>query len=432
MKMADLHKLAIMLQELDDQMVACMKCGMCQAVCPVFAETMNESDVTRGKIALLENLAHEMIADAEGVKDKLNKCLLCGSCAANCPSGVQVMDIFLKGRVIVNGYLGLSPVKKAIFRGMLTKPTLFNALLSFGSKFQGLFTSKVDDLLGSSCSKIMSPLIGDRHFLTLAPTPFRKIASGLDTAPGKSGLKVAFFPGCVVDKMLPRVGEAVLKVLKHHGVGVFLPKDQACCGIPTLSSGDRESFDKLVKLNVEAFKKGDFDVLITPCATCTATIKEMWPKFAENYPADLKAAVLALAAKTMDVSQFLVDKVGVKALESSAGGRRVTYHDPCHLVKSLGVSAQPRTVLRASKDCDFVEMAEANRCCGNGGTFNLHHYEVSKQIGQRKRDNVVAAKVEVVATSCPACMMQLTDALSRNGDHIAVRHAVEIYAESLD
>ncbi|MBU1002328.1 MAG: (Fe-S)-binding protein [Proteobacteria bacterium] len=430
--MADLHKLALMLQELDDQMVACMKCGMCQAVCPVFAETMNESDVTRGKIALLENLAHELIADAQGVKDKLNKCLLCGSCAANCPSGVQVMDIFLKGRVIVNGYLGLSPIKKAIFRGMLTKPTLFNALLSFGGKFQGLFTTKVDDLLGSSCSKIMSPLIGDRHFLTLAATPFRKIASGLDTAPGKSGLKVAFFPGCVVDKMLPRVGEAVLKVMKHHGVGVFLPKDQACCGIPTLSSGDRESFDKLVKLNVAAFKKGSFDVLITPCATCTATIKEMWPKFAENYPADLKADVLSMAAKAMDVNQFLVDKVGVKAVESSPGGTRVTYHDPCHLVKSLGVSAQPRTVLGACKDYEFVEMAEANRCCGNGGTFNLHHYEVSKKIGQRKRDNVAASKAEVVATSCPACMMQLTDSLSRNGDRIAVRHTLEIYAESLD
>jgi len=429
--MADLHKLAIMLQELDDQMVACMKCGMCQAVCPVFAETMNESDVTRGKIALLENLAHEMIADANGVKEKLNKCLLCGSCAANCPSGVQIMDIFLKGRAIVNGYLGLSPAKKAIFRGMLTKPTLFNTLLGIGAKFQGLFTSKVDDLLGSSCSKLMSPLIGDRHFLTLADTPFRKIASELDTPAGKSGLKVAFFPGCVVDKMLPRIGEAVLKVMKHHGVGMFLPKGQACCGIPTLSSGDRESFDKLVKINAKAFAKGKYDVLITPCATCTATIKEMWPKFCEDYPADVKATVLEMASKAMDVSQFLVDKVGVKAAEGT-GGRRVTYHDPCHLVKSLGVSKQPRTLLNAAKGYEFVEMAEANRCCGNGGTFNLHHYEVSKKIGQRKRNNVVASKAEVVATSCPACMMQLTDTLSRNGDRIAVRHAVELYAETLD
>ena len=430
--MADLHKLAAMLQELDDMMVTCMKCGMCQAVCPVFGATLNESDVTRGKIALLENLAHEMVSDVDGVKEKLNKCLLCGSCAANCPSGVKIMDIFLQGRVIVNTYMGLPAAKKIIFKGMLTKPALFNALVGMGGKFQGLFTSKVDDLLGSSCSKIMSPLIGDRHFLTLADKPLRKDVPKLNTEPGASGLKVAFFPGCVVDKMLPRVGHAALKVLKHHGVGVYMPSGQACCGIPTLSSGDRESFEKLVKHNVKAFRKGKYDYLITPCATCTATIKEMWPRFVDGFPVDIKAEVLAMADKAMDISQFLVDKVGVKAQDAPTGGRRVTYHDPCHLVKSLGVKTQPRTLLKANREYNFVEMAEADRCCGNGGTFNLHHYEVSKKIGLRKRGNVVAAKADVVATSCPACMMQLTDMLSQSGDRIPVRHAVEIYAETLD
>ena len=430
--MADLHKLATMLQELDDLMITCMKCGMCQAVCPVFGETLKESDVTRGKITLLENLAHEMVSDAEGVQEKLNKCVLCGSCQANCPSGVKIMDIFLKGRIIVNTYMGLPAAKKIIFKGMLTKPALFNSLVGMGSKFQGMFTSKVDDLLGSSCSKIMSPLIGDRHFLTLADKPLRKIVPKLDTPAGASGLKVAFFPGCVIDKMLPRVGEASLKVLKHHGVGVFMPAGQACCGIPTLASGDRESFDKLVKLNVKAFAKGEFDYLITACATCTATIKELWPKFVEGYPAGLKADVLALAEKTMDINQFLVDKVGVKAQTAPTGGKLVTYHDPCHLIKSLGVSAQPRTLIKANREYNFVEMAEADRWCGNGGTFNLHHYDVSKQIGQRKRDNIVASKAEVVATGCPACMMQITDMLSQNGDRISVRHPVEIYAETLD
>ena len=158
----------------------------------------------------------------------------------------------------------------------------------------------------------------------------------------------------------------------------------------------------------------------------------MWPRFVDAFPADIKAEVLAMAGKTMDISQFLVDKVGVMAQDAPTGGRRVTYHDPCHLVKSLGVKTQPRTLLKANREYNFVEMAEADRCCGNGGTFNLHHYEVSKKIGKRKRDNVVAAKADVVATSCPACMMQLTDMLSQSGDRIPVRHAVEIYAETLD
>src|SRR6056297_1328840 len=230
--MADVHELAKMLEELDDQMVTCMKCGMCQAVCPVFTETMKEGDVTRGKIALLENLAHEMIKDPKGVQDKLNMCLLCGSCAANCPSGVKVMDIFIKGRAIVNGYMGLPATKKAILRGMLTRPGLFNNLVDVASKFQGLFVSKADDLIGTSCSKLMSPIIGDRHFMPLAKKSLHSMVKSMDTPAGKSGLRVAFFPGCLLDKMYPRIADATFKVLKHHGVGVFMPEKQACCGIP--------------------------------------------------------------------------------------------------------------------------------------------------------------------------------------------------------
>ena len=429
--MTDLHQLAVMLKELDDQMVTCMKCGMCQAVCPVFRETLREADVTRGKIALLENLAHEMVSDAGGVKEKLNKCLLCGSCQANCPSGVKVIDIFLKARVIVNSYMGLPAAKKVIFKGMLTKPWLFNALLSVGEKFQGLFTSPADERLGSSCSKIMSPLIGDRHFLPLAEKPLRKVVSKLNTSKGASGLKVAFFPGCVIDKMLPRVGVAVLEVLMHHSVGIFMPAGQACCGIPAVSSGDIESFDKLVRINAKTFAKGDYDYLVTACATCTATIKEIWPKFLDRFPGDVQNQVRRMAQKTMDINQFIVDKIGVQPQPAATGGTRVTYHDSCHLKKSLGVVAQPRTLLKANPAYNFVEINECDQCCGNGGTFNLHHYEVSKLIGDRKRDNIVASKADVVTAGCPACMMQLTDVLSRHGDRVQVRHPVEIYAQGL-
>lgn len=430
--MADLHRLAVMLQELDDQMVACMKCGMCQAVCPVFSETLNEADVTRGKIALLENLAKELVADPEGVQEKLNKCLLCGSCAANCPSGVKIMDIFLRARVIVNSYMGLSATKKLILKGMLTRPGLFNGLVSMASMFQGIFTKPVDDVLGSSCSKFLAPVIGDRHFLPLDKNPFHSRVPKLDTPAGASGLKVAFFPGCLVDKIFPRIGEAVLKVMKYHGVGVFMPAGQPCCGIPALSSGDKESYDKLVKANAKLFAKGSFDVLITPCATCTSTIKEIWPKFVEGYAPGIKADVLSMSEAAMDVNQFLVDKVGVAPAQTTTGSTRVTVHDPCHLTKSLSVKTQPRTLVRANKDCEIVEMKEADRCCGCGGSFNLNHYDVSKRIGARKRANIAASGADIVATGCPACMLQISDMLSQAGDRITVRHPVELYAQTLD
>ncbi|MCK9293892.1 MAG: (Fe-S)-binding protein [Desulfobulbaceae bacterium] len=426
--MADLHQLAQMFRELDDQLVSCMRCGMCQAVCPVFAQTGRETDVTRGKLALLDGLAREMLTDAAGVNDKLNRCLLCGTCQANCPSGVRVMDIFLKARAIMTGYFGLSGTKKAIFRGMLANPRLFNALTGMGATFQGLFTKKVDDMLGSSCARFNSPLVGDRHFKTLAATPLHKLVPELDTPAGASGIRVAFFTGCVIDKIFPRVGQAALEVLARKGVGVFLPAQQACCGIPALSSGDQATFDKLVAMNVQWFTAREFDYLLTSCATCTSTIKELWPRMFKGDPA-LGAAIKELAGRTMDISQFLVDVLGVTEAPA-AGGGKVTYHDPCHLKNGLGITAQPRTLIKAA-GCAYTEMREAGSCCGCGGSFNVAHYELSKKIGSRKAQNIMDAGADILATSCPACMLHITDMLSHKQAGIKVKHVIELYADSM-
>ncbi|WP_285906421.1 (Fe-S)-binding protein [Pseudodesulfovibrio pelocollis] len=424
--MADIHKLAKMFKELDDQLVSCMRCGMCQAVCPIFAQTGREADVTRGKLALLDGLANEMLTDAEGVNEKLNRCLMCGTCQSNCPSGVKVMDIFLKARAIMTGYFGLSAAKRAIFRGMLKNPRLFNALTDMGSKFQGLFTKKVDDMLGSSCARFNAPIVGDRHFRTLAEKPLHKVVPELNTPAGKSGIRVALYVGCVIDKMFPSVGLSILKVLERHGVGVFMPSGQACCGIPALSSGDTDTFDSLVGINMERFGEGEFDYLVTGCATCTSTIKELWPRMYQG-PSALKYDIAALERKTMDISQFLVDILKLEP-KDSAGGRTVTYHDPCHLKNSLGITAQPRTMIKAA-GCSFKEMNEAGVCCGCGGSFNIAHYEMSRQIGGRKAENIVASGADTVATSCPACMLQITDMLSRKKAGVNVKHVIELYAD---
>ncbi|OIN99832.1 MAG: (Fe-S)-binding protein [Desulfovibrionaceae bacterium CG1_02_65_16] len=429
--MSDLPELLKQLGELDDQLVTCMRCGTCQAVCPMYEQTGREADVARGKIALLEGLAYKLVKDPEGVQDKLSRCLLCGSCAASCPSGVKVLDIFIKARSILVAYLGLPTVKKIIFRGMLTKPGLFDGLMSLAAKFQGLFTSPANDVIGTSCSRLLQPIIGERHFRLLAKTPLHREFPSLDTPAGASGLKVAFFPGCMVDKMYTGIGEASLKVFKHHGVGVFLPAGQACCGIPALASGDMDSYLTLVRENLAAFKGGSFDALVTPCASCTSTIKEVWPMLSDRMSPSEQKAIKAIAEKTMDINAFVADKLGVVPPEPAADAVTVTMHDPCHLKKALGVSAQPRKLVAMNSKYVLKEMAGADTCCGCGGSFTLTHADMSAKIGQRKRDNIKNSGAQVVATGCPACMMQISDMLSRNGDNISVKHPIEIYAESL-
>ena len=428
--MASMEALARLMRELEDQLIVCMRCGMCQSVCPVFDQTGREADVARGKLALLSGLMEQMFDDPEGVYERLSRCLLCGSCAANCPSGVRVQEIFLKARAILSGYMGLPPAKRLILRGMLAKPAVFDRLTEWGARFQKIFTRPVNDIVGTSCARVMSPLIQDRHFRTLAKVPFHRQVPALDRPAGKSGLKVAMFTGCLIDKMFPNIAHSTIRVLEHLGVGIFLPDNQGCCGIPALSSGDLDTFNRLLAHNLARFAAGDFDVLVTACATCTSTIHEVWPTMADERHRD---AAVKLAERTMDINQFLVRDAGLEPSAAATDGTHtVTYHDPCHLKKSLKVFVEPRTVIQAARGCRLKEMAQPDWCCGMGGSFNLQHYDISKGIGQKKAAQIQATGADIVATGCPACMIQISDMLSQAGASIAVRHPIELYAEALN
>ncbi|MCP4691262.1 MAG: (Fe-S)-binding protein, partial [Desulfobacterales bacterium] len=376
----------------------------------------------------------QMFQDPDGVNERLNKCLLCGSCAANCPSGVSVLEIFIKARGVLTGYKGLSPAKRVALRGMLARPGLFDRCMEWAAKLQEPFTKTVNPTVGASCARIGSPLLSGRHFKPLAKVPFHKQISTARAAAARprpgGGPRVAFFVGCLLDKVFPGAARASVTALEHHGVDVFIPGGQGCCGIPALSAGDREVCLGLMRHNFERFKADEFDFLVTSCATCTSTIKKLWPMTARDTPLQQQAE--ALAEKTLDIHQLLVQEVGLDAPgDPGPSPTRVAYHDPCHLKKSLGVAAEPRAVLNASSGFRLTEMADADVCCGMGGSFNLQYYDISSEIGQLKRDAIQASGAAIVAAGCPACMMQISDMLSRAGDDIAVRHPIELYVEGL-
>ncbi|MDR1857347.1 MAG: (Fe-S)-binding protein [Desulfovibrio sp.] len=429
--METLHELANRLMALDDRIVACMRCGLCQAVCPMFWSSGMEADVARGKLALVNNLAHEMISNPDAVLEKLGRCLLCGSCQAACPPGVKIMEVFLEAREVVTAYVGLNPVKKMIFRTLLPNPGLFNFTMRVGAPMQRLVFRKTGSPQETVCAPWLNFMLGDRHMRNLASPAFHVSHPGINEPRRGDAPRVAFFPGCMGDKMYTDMSEACLKVLRHHGVAVFMPKNLACCGLPALASGDAEGMIKEVRTNMDALAGEDFDYILSPCGSCTAAIKEFWPLYAARVEPILRRRIQNLAAKAMDINAFLVNVLKVQRKEPAQGARAVTYHDSCHLRKSLGVVSEPRALIGANPAYVHKEMAEADVCCGCGGSFNLFHYDHSRKIGQRKRDNVVASGASIVAAGCPACMMQLEDVLSHNADPVKVRHTVELYAEGL-
>ncbi|MCD6584915.1 MAG: (Fe-S)-binding protein [Desulfobacteraceae bacterium] len=439
-----------MMKTLDQAVARCSRCGMCQAVCPLYIVTKNESDVARGKLMLLDGLMRSFFEDPKGVLQRLDRCLLCGSCAANCPRGVNTLEIFLNARIIISGYSRMPLVKKIIFRYLLSNPELFDRIISWASKWQYLFFIKTEFQLDASCAALISPLLSKRRMVPLAPVPFHKISPKIDPAlkpklkpklkperrktEKKSGLKVAFFVGCLLDKVFPKIATDIVRILNYHEISVFIPSSQGCCGIPALSSGDQVTFNRLVAHSLDQFDPSGFDYLVTGCATCTATIKKFWPSMYKPASEDQGAAVHRIAEKTYDINQFLVDVLGVKKsdkAEQNAARPIITYHDPCHLRKTLNVHSEPRLVIQANNAYSFKEMPDADTCCGMGGSFNLAHYGLSTDIGKKKVANIESTGAAVVATGCPACMIQLVDMLAREKKQIRVAHTIEIYSEKI-
>ena len=284
------------------------------------------------------------------------------------------MDTFLEAREIVTAYLGVHPLKKIIFRTLLAKPKLVNLAMRIGAPCQGVLFRATGNAQATTRAPLLDAIIGNRHIRKLAPKPLHVTQGELNTVPGASNLRVAFFPGCLGDKLYTGMAEACLKVLRHHGVGIYMPSGFACCGIPAIASGDIDGMLAETKVNLEVLARGTFDYIVTPCSSCTSTIKEMWPHYANRLDSRQKRLAEEFAAKAMDINAFLIDVLKVEPLE--ARGERpvsVTYHDSCHLKKSLNVSAQPRAVIGLNPRYELVEMAEADRCCGCGGSFNLFH-----------------------------------------------------------
>ncbi|OQY50226.1 MAG: (Fe-S)-binding protein [Desulfobacteraceae bacterium 4572_89] len=453
-----MEKLARDVKALEDQLAICTRCGMCQANCPIYAKTRQESDVSRGKLALIKGLIDQVFDDAKGVNQRINRCLLCGSCSYKCPSNVDTVQIILKARSIINQYLGLSLAKKIIFKNLLANPRTFNRLMEAAAPFQKLAFKQEKNSQGTSCARIASPLLRHRHMVPLSNTPFSSQINEMDFREKGKGLRVAFFTGCLIDKVFPNIAHSVMDVLTHFKARVFIPENQGCCGIPALASGDMKTFKKLLAFHVNLFSARDFDYLVTACATCSSTIINLWPTLLQGQGINdpgigkllEKAAVIAektvdiswLMAKRFDISSPFKEKpypqeTGLKETDTKeispkeiSPQETITYHDPCHLKKSLGVFEEPRQVIKACGK-NLVEMAAPDQCCGMGGSFNLDHYDLSALIGEDKALDIMDTGCSTVATSCPACIMQISDMLARQNSRIRVKHPVEIYGEQL-
>jgi glycolate oxidase iron-sulfur subunit len=391
----------------------CSKCGKCRSVCPVFAETNDESMVARGRITLAEALINDDLDYSGRYLRSLKSCIRCLRCVEACPSGVDVVEIVRSMRAEAANKLGLSPLTKLVFRRVLPNRRLYNLAIRFASVAQRLLPRERHGKLRHL------PLFfrGERSVPPLARRTFLERARGYEPLPD-AGQRVGFFVGCLINYVYPEIGEAVVRFLNRCGVDVVVPPDQVCCGAPVIAMGDQVAAEKLAERNVQVFRDTGVDTILVACATGGKTLKEDYRRVLGKDSDEFSASV-------KDVVEFVGDLVPPTVRAATA---KVTYHDPCHLRWGQGIYREPREILKRA--AQYEEMPDAERCCGMGGTFSFFFHDISRRIADRKMEAIAATDAEVVATACPGCMLQLGEGVARCGIDKSVKHLIEILEEA--
>ena len=400
---------------------SCATCAKCNSVCPVYDVFQSEDMSSRGWFEIVTSKDYSYLNS----KRVVEACLNCKSCRTICPAGVDVSELILQRRAEHP-----NQGSRWLF-ALHARPIIFEAILKVLAMTQGLWDRplprKVLERLAAPLLQRIAPtaqLPADMVLPKLASTHLRERYQNL-TQPLKDGAgpRVAYFHGCAANYFDDGVGDAVISVLRKHGAEPALPP-QRCSGTPIETYGHVDLVKENARFNMQSL--AGYDAVVTGCASCTLMLKE-YKKFFESEPEREKAD--SLAKKVMHITEFVARSGKQPAMGSPEGAtRRVTYHSSCHL-RAAGVTKQPRQILSNLPGTEYVEMSEADRCAGGAGTYLVKDYETSQKIFDRKRRNIEQSGADTVATSCPACMIQLNNGLRGRA---AVKHVAQVLKDAYE
>jgi len=236
--------------------------------------------------------------------------------------------------------------------------------------------------------------------------------------------QVALFVTCLVDQVSPETGRSAVRLLEAAGCEVTFRTGQTCCGQPAFNSGYPADARRLARHFVDVF--ADAEAVVAPSGSCVAMVRCYYPTL---FTGPERTRVEAVAAKSYELTEYLVDVLGRPDLGAHVD-TTVAYHPSCHLLRELGVRDAPRRVLDAA-GAPVVELVDAERCCGFGGTFSVLHPEISVPMADEKLDRVVATGARTVAACDTGCLVHLATRARHRGLDLTVRHVADIVADGL-
>ncbi len=237
--------------------------------------------------------------------------------------------------------------------------------------------------------------------------------------------RVQLLVTCLVDHFSPSTAEAVVRLLEREGIEVVVPRSQTCCGQPACNAGARDDAMAMARHTI-AVLEADPAPIVVPSGSCADMLVHQAPTLLAHDPA-WSARATAVAARTYEFTQFLVDVLGVTMSATTSG--TLAYHACCHTLRGLGVDGQPKQLLAQVRDATLVELPEHDTCCGFGGLFSVKLPDISGAMLERKCRQITACGADTIVVTDLSCAMHMQGGLDRQGRAVRVRHIADVLAE---
>lgn len=408
------------------QALQCIRCASCLNVCPVYRLVGGHvfGDIYTGGIGTILTAWFNEMKKSEEIQ---SLCIGCGKCKEVCPARIDIPELVFEIRRRMASKEGLPFIQKTAL-ALINNRKVFHQMLRAASIAQKPF---VKEGFIRHMPMFLSGLSEYRSLPPIAPEPFRDVFKKIKQP--KSTTKAAFFSGCAIEFVFPRIGAAVVRVLNKAGIEVVFPEDQSCCGIPHWGSGAFDMAALAAAHNVKPLLAQDVQYVIVACASCATALKKEWPHLLKEAKMDdLVPLAEKIAAKTVMFSELVNKLIEEKKLTPKDGLklRTFTYHDSCHAKRHCGISQQPREALQ-SAGYELKEMFECDTCCGMGGSYTVKRPEISMLMLKRKLKNIEDTGAEFVSAECPGCLIQIGGGLDKSGSKIKAKHIAELLEENL-